>query len=697
MSMSTKLFITLILIFSISLDAEDISLGTINVEAEAEEAYLSNKTSKNTQEIAKQAKGETLGDYIEDEQFVDSASYGPAVGRPVIKGMDGYRVGIATGNIILNDLSAMSQDHAVGVMPRSSQRIELIKGPSSLLYGNYSGGVIHVLGEEHENKLLNKGFSLDLNSKYGSNGAGYTNGAIIRLSDHNLSLFASTFYSDADNYNDGSGKKVKDSDTESLQSHIVLAYQLNKNNIVKLYIDKLEKDYGIPNSTNERTTIDMEQETYGIVFHNKELIEGIDRIQTEIRYSDYLHSELEGKEADGLFGQTQLGISSQIDFFTNEWAYEIHAQYLDSELQVCHEHGKCTKFTNAQPSTNPDGLYIESYYNSTGLAYSHGHPMPNIYEKTSQLGLNATTFLDDDTEFTTTLSLEHRLIEPDNINMQKEWLVTSLIDPNYYDTQTDTSISLSTGITGYLSDDLTYQTSIAYIERLPSASEIFWNGFHHATNTYIFGNRYIENEESINLDLTLMHKVDNFTTLIGGFYYDFNNYIFQEPLADNIGDIVKDDFGHDADVWQIKGLKAKVYGIFIQENFKKSYKAHKFTSTLSFEAIKGVLKDGGYIPRISPYNTTFKLDYKYNNLNSNIKYKYVDKSRFEAQNETHTPSYGWLSAYISYAKKLSYISYDLYIKGENLTDKKAYNHLSFLKETAPLPGRQITLGVDLKF
>lgn len=136
--------------------------------------------------------------------------------------MDVYRVGITNGNIILNDLSAMSQDHAVGVMPRASEKIEILKGPSSLLYGNYSGGVVRVLGEEHTPTLLEQGYSLDTVSSYGSNGAGLVTGATLKASDHNVSLNANTYYHKADSYEDDLGREVKDSNMLSQQSHMVL-------------------------------------------------------------------------------------------------------------------------------------------------------------------------------------------------------------------------------------------------------------------------------------------------------------------------------------------------------------------------------------------------------------------------------------------------------------------------------------------
>jgi iron complex outermembrane recepter protein len=676
--------------------AQEVELGVIKVEATDDTEILEETITKKSSSLAKEAKGETLGDFLQAEQFVDSASYGPAVGRPVVRGMDGYRVGITNGNIILNDLSSMSQDHAVGVMPRASEKIELIKGPSSLLYGNYSGGVIRVVGEEHNAKLLKPGYSLSTVTSYGSNGAGFVAGATLKASDYNLSIDANTFYHEADNYKDGDNFKVKDSDTLSLQSHVVLGYQINKENIVKLYIDELHKDYGIPNSTDKSTTIEMDQERYGLVWHVNNLFDGIKHIQTEIQSSDYLHSELEGGRADGLFGQKQFSLSSSLEFDLDMWDIKANAEYQTSDLQVCHEHGKCTKFFDAQRTSIEDGVELQQNIDKLGLPFAHGHPMPNISESVLKAGVSMSNFINDDSEITLALRGEKRKLTPDNVNIQEVWLVTPAIDPNYYDTIDDYALSASTGFASFVNDIFSYQTSLSYVERLPSSTELFWNGFHHATDSYIFGDRDLENEKSLNLDIDTMLSFDTFTTQVSAFYYHFYNYIFQEPLADANGVLLVDPF-HQSDVWAMRGVAAKVYGMAFKESYKKEISAHTLKASMSLEAIRGILSSGENIPRIPTYNATFVLEHLYKGYKANLTYKYVDKSRFEAENETHTPSYNWLSAFISYENKNRFFDYSLYLKGENLTNEIAYNHLSFLKETAPLAGRQLTLGAEIKF
>ena len=686
--------------------ASEYHLDTIEVQGQSEGEILEESVVKKSKDLAKEASGETLGDYLEKEQFIDSASYGPAVGRPIVKGMDGYRVGITNGNIILNDLSAMSQDHAVGVMPRATQKIEFIKGPASLLYGSYSGGVIRIFGEEHQKSMLKDGLRVDSTLSYGSNGAGKIGTATFEAAGADFSVFASTAYHQADSYHDGDGNLIKDSDTRSEQSHVVLGHRLNDTNIVKVYYDTLEKDYGIPNATQESTDIDMEQERYGLVWHAKDLFDVFEYMQTEVSYSDYLHYEYEGPSADGLFGQEQLNLSNTFGLDLDSWHVDGNVEYMSNQLKVCHEHGKCTSFSNADRADNIiDGARMiattQDSDNPNGLGFSHGHPMPNMDESLLKSGLAFRNFYSDMHEMTFSVRADIRSLDPDSKNIQQEWLVPESIDPNYYDTINDSAVSASIGLYSFFGDDVTTQTSLSYVQRLPSSTELFWNGFHHATNTYIMGDRYLDNEESFNFDFDVMWSLDEFTTEGSIFYYDFSNYIYQTQLLGdddvpiNVNSI--SGIGHDAYAWGMTGVGAVVYGAAIKETYKKKLQTHSIEASVAFEAIRGELKDGSNIPRMPPFsvNTTFK--HKYHGLSTTLSYKYVDKSRFEASNETSTPAYSWLSAYIEYAYKSKYLEGSIFVKGENLTDSQAYNHLSFLKETAPLPGRQISAGVTLDF
>ena len=688
------------LIVTTSVFAAEYHLDALEVKGKSEEAVAQEKIEKKSSDLAKEARGETLGDYLANETFIDSASYGAAVGRPVVKGMDGYRVGVTNGNIVLNDLSAMSQDHAVGVMPRATQKVEYLKGPASLLYGSYSGGVIRTLGEEHNREFAKEGFRADTTVSYGSNGAGKVGSITGEAASEEFSAFISGAYHEADEYKDGNGNLIKDSDTLSQQVHAVLGYKLNENSNFKLYYDNLNKDYGIPNITEERTSIEMKQERYGAVLHAKDVFDLLEYMDTEISYSDYLHHEYEDSSPDGLFGQKQLNIATAFGLDFDDWHMDATLEYQDGELKVCHEHGGCETFTIARRNAGiVDGDYVLDNNNNYGYPFSHAHPMPNTIETLFKSGLALRNFFDDANEITLAARSDVRKLTPNSENIQQESLMPVSLDPNYYDAINDAAFSASVGWYSYLADNLTMQTSLSYIQRLPAASELFWNGFHHATDSYIMGDRDLSNEESVNFDLDMVHTLGSFTTEGSLFYYDFANYIYQTPLLDANGQQINvlPIIGHDALAWKITGAGAQVYGAALKESYKKQLDAHELKVTLEAEALQGVLKEGGYIPRMPPFSATASLQHKLGGWTSKVSYKRVDRSRFLGEQESATPGYGWLSAYVEYLYKKNAMEAVVFVKAENLADEQAYNHLSFLKESAPYAGRQITLGATLRF
>ncbi len=674
--------------------ADTISLETITVEGvEVDDNTLNYTISKKSEVLSKTAKGETLGDYLEAIPGVESASYGPAVGRPVIHGMEGYRVGILQGDMVLNDLSSMSQDHAVGLTPKASKRLELIKGPATLLYGTYSGGVIRALGEEHESVLL-KGTHGELYTGTGTTGTATNYGAKLEVADHNLSASLHHFHTKSDDYK-SDGARVQHSDTKTDSTHLVLGYQASANQLIKLYVDNLEKSYAIPNLTPEETRIEMEQRRYGAVLHTQSLFDSLYGIRTELQYSDYRHYETEGGRYDGLFDQEQSSISTLFHFDIGAWEGESRVSFEHNKLRVCHEHGECREFSTPVRTSAEDGASLLSYYEDRGIPYAHGHPMPDTSFDLFSTGMTLKKAFEID-ELSVAANIQYRKMDADASNMQETWLMPVSIDPDYYDEEEKLATSLSLGWWRAWNEALNSQVSLSYLERLPSSQELFWNGFHHATESYIVGNRDLDKERSLNVDVDLQHTLNGFETIAGLYYYHFDNYIYQAPLADGEGKVTLDPF-HLSPVWQMRQVGAKIYGATLQENYTHSVLDHKLRYGVTFELLRGEIEGGGNIPRMAPFNTTLLLSDSYKNIEASLRYKLVDKSRYEAENETKTKGYDWLSASLSWEKKLSYGTLELWLKGENLTDNKARNHLSFLKESAPLTGRQISVGGSLKF
>ena len=135
------------------------ALLTINVYAEDVEevvvtASLTNQTVSDLKDPLHVVDGEdvaaggvqSLGDTLDELLGVHSADFGAAVGQPVIRGMSGSRVRVLENGVVVRDVAALGPDHINDVNLLNTQQIEVVKGPSSLLYANGgAGGVINIV------------------------------------------------------------------------------------------------------------------------------------------------------------------------------------------------------------------------------------------------------------------------------------------------------------------------------------------------------------------------------------------------------------------------------------------------------------------------------------------------------------------------------------------------------------------------
>ena len=101
----------------------------------------------------------TLGETLNSEPGITSSHFGAGASRPIIRGMDGPRVRVLSDGAELHDASTISPDHAVVSEPMLATQIEVLRGPSALVYGNGAvGGVVNVLDGKVPTAIPQKGY-----------------------------------------------------------------------------------------------------------------------------------------------------------------------------------------------------------------------------------------------------------------------------------------------------------------------------------------------------------------------------------------------------------------------------------------------------------------------------------------------------------------------------------------------------------
>ena len=92
------------------------------------------------------SQGSSIGETVANQPGVSASYFGPVASRPVIRGQFGERVRILTNGLDSLDASALSEDHAVGLDSILADRIEIVRGPATLLYGSgASGGLVNIV------------------------------------------------------------------------------------------------------------------------------------------------------------------------------------------------------------------------------------------------------------------------------------------------------------------------------------------------------------------------------------------------------------------------------------------------------------------------------------------------------------------------------------------------------------------------
>ena len=504
----------------------------------------------------KQANGTSLGELLQNMPGISNASFGPGVGRPVIRGLSGNRVKIAVNGSDAADVSAMSSDHAPMAEAVNAEQVEVIYGPGTLFFGcGAIGGVINLADDRfHDVPLVDNEGSSVVEAEVRSSVSSVDQGTQLSAQ-ANVGLGKSWvfhvdgFQRESENYESPKGE-VENTATEAQGFNVGVSH-ISDSGSSGVAVSYLDYEYGVPNEDNEAASVTPTQLRFDAVNETLFSSQYLEGIKTQLSVNDYEHEELDEGEIVGFFDKQNMELKSVISFsdiWDNKNKMGLHVNF--QELAICHDHDGCdgvpdyshlswdgSKGPNFDIVTDNDGNTIE---------FAHDTPMPETETlDTAVFGLITRDWMigqyGGKQEYA--IRLDYRSIKADPVSIRP----ASRQDSSYYDEETYLTTTASAGWTWLLNSEngseQKWGLSIAHSERAPQADEMYWNGDHHATFSYQLDNPDLEKEIAHTLDITWQYFDEKQQWDAAAYYYDFDGYIFNQLQN------VKDPY-HGNDVYQ---------------------------------------------------------------------------------------------------------------------------------------------------
>ena len=714
------------------------ALLTINIYAEeVEEVIVTSSLTKQTVsdledplhvvdgDDVKAGGIQSLGETLDELLGVHTADFGAAVGQPVIRGMSGSRVRVLENGVVVRDVAALGPDHINDINLLNSQQIEVVKGPSSLLYANGgAGGVINVVDNSiATTNIAERVMSLGVETQSVNNGE-----AVDFSYENNVSGFNVTFVaSDSvfEDYEVPAGAVYPDehhdddhADSEEDHSEESLAMLPNsdvENTYTKFGVSRAgDWGYlGFSYSDNEGVM--------GVPFHVEEGGHDDDHMDSEEEGEEHgeerIFSQIDSNKFDlkGSLVTNAYPLINKVDFSFRDSSYEHlegHAEeeghhdddHSESE-EGGHGHEEPTLFkTNATEfgvivDVSAGDLTRKIVFNTaeqdSSIIGEEAFMLPVSTEETTfgyfvsrdygsygyDLGVRAD-------EISRSGSIAHH--DDDHADEAGE--------VENFDKDLST-LSVAFNFDQDFSDNLNVNLGLSRFERAPDVVELFMNGPHLATGRFEVGNPNLDTEISRNVDITFDYQMNNMYATLAYYQNDVSNYIY-------LRDEEHDEDHHDSEgEGEHEGL---IHAEFVQEDATlegyefevgSTYELANGTLDISFgrDVVEGKLEAGGYIPRMAPARNFYSASYSSNGYTYSAVLKDVADHEDVAEDETMTDGYKMLNLRVGKEYEILGANLKVSAFANNVLDQVARNSTSFAKDAVPLPGRNVGLNIRLTY
>lgn len=603
---------------------------------------------------------QTLGDLVAGLPGVRSSSFAPGASRPVIRGLSGPRVQVLTNGLGMIDASAVSPDHQVAVDPAEANRIETVRGPSTLTFGGSAiGGVVNILDERIPTHAAEGGVDGHVSAQYSSVDDGYGLGARLAANAGPFVLTVDGFKRDSKDYDiPGSAVSRRLADAEGIERDdagtVVNSFArieqvgagvsyVDDRGFVGVSIKNTQSNYGTV--AEPEVSIDLEQTRYDFRAQRDLDTAWFQSFNLAAGYADYEHTEFEGADVGTIFQSSGYeGRAELIQRQRDGWQGVVGVQVLDRDFDAIGEEA----FVPAT-QIREHGLYTVQRLDLGGYGFEGG------------------------------LRYDRRELSAIPIGE------TAGVDRQFDNWSASGSVFVKPA------QGLFLGLSLSSSERAPSEVELFADGVHVATAAYELGDPTLNSEKVLTLEGTVHLSRGPLDGDLHVYRAKYDGFIDQRPTGAYF------DFdGEPFPIFAYVQTDATFTGFEIEGDYALWEQGER---SLKLGGAADYVKadtDLGPAARIPPWSVTGRLRWDDATWDAQLEVRHVGEQDRTADFELPTDGYTLVNLSGS-IRPFADPGVTLFAEAHNITDEEAREHASFLKDIAPQAGRNLRVGVTYRF
>ena len=621
----------------------------------------------------------SIGETLARQPGVSSTSFGPQASAPVLRGLSGDRVRVLTDGIGTLDLSGSGPDHAIAINPLTAERIEVLRGPSALLFGSSAiGGVVNVIDTRIPRHIPERTIGGDALVGYGTAAdEHFANGALNVAVGSGFVIHGDGNWTKTDDLRTGGHILSKELREEALAS---------SDPEIQALAD-LKGD--LPNSASE-----SKEGAIGVAYVGADglnigasVTRHLSTYQVPIRYSLDPAIEPEAPTID--VEQTRYDARADIPlggFFSQLRARGGYSNYRHDEIEDTGAIGSTFFSKGAEGRIELEQAERNGWGGTSGVQYLNRNAkirgeekfLPDSRQK--QMGIfTVQTLVTGPWRLEGGARVEFSKLSAD----ADEQLATPALSRDF------TTVSGSVGAQYEFATGWRAGLSFSRSARAPSVDELFANGPHGGSQTFEVGDPNLSPEKSLGVEASVrvtkgpVHFTGNL------FYTHFANYIFQSPTG-----AIEDGLP----VFQSRNGQANFYGFEAQASAKLGEALGvRWGGELQADAVHATVKNFGPAPFMPPFRILGALTGERGQLDGRLELERAFAHDRTAPIETDTPGYTMVNASVDWHVYEANPELTLSLQANNLFDVEARRSTSQLKDFAPLGGRDIRLTARVGF